>query len=205
MSTDPNEGHDPPPGSPEESGEDHGQSAAAASDRVAELEAERDALKDRWIRAEAEMANLRTRTARVVEDTRQYAIQRFARDVVKAAEDLQRGPVSLPASALEEPEVISRLREGLGGIERSFLAVLDRHEITRQDPTGQAFDPNVHVAITEQPSMDHPPGIVIQAWSSVWLLNGRLLRPALVVVARAPGQQDGGKTTALQADDPPLP
>ncbi|WP_424140304.1 nucleotide exchange factor GrpE, partial [Roseomonas chloroacetimidivorans] len=181
------------------------QAAVTTPDRVAELEAERDALKDRWLRAEAELANLRARATREVEDARQYAIQKFARDVVEAAEDLHRGLASLPTPAPEEPEIVSRLREGLSGIERSFLATLERNGVTRRDPTGKAFDPNFHEAVADQPTTDHPPGSVAQAWSSVWLLNGRLLRPALVVVARAPAQQEGHAAAPSQADDGPPP
>ena len=69
----------------------------AASARIAELEAELSEMKDRWMRAEAEMANVRARGHREVNETRQYAVQKFAQDVVEAAENLQRGLTSLPA------------------------------------------------------------------------------------------------------------
>lgn len=156
----------------------------AASSRIAALEAERDEFKDRWMRAEAEMANVRARAKRDVDETRQFAVQKFARDVAEAAENLRRGLHSIPAAA--ESEIVTKLREGFEGIERSFIALLERNAIVGTDPTGAAFDPNLHQAMAEQETADHPPGTVIQAWSLAWTLNGRLLRPAMVVVAKAP-------------------
>lgn len=153
--------------------------------RAAQLEAERDDMRDRWLRAEAEMANLRARAKREVDDTRQYAVQKFAKDVVEAAENLRRGLDSLPPQSPEEPEIVTKLRDGFEGVERSFIGLLDRNGIQRTDPTGQAFDANLHQAMSEQPSGEHAPGTVMQAWTSAWTLNGRLLRPAMVVVARA--------------------
>ena len=100
------------------------------------------------------------------------------------------GPVlsldSLPPPAPGEPEIVARMREGLVSIERNFLNVLERNGIKREDPTGVPFDPNLHQAMAEQESAAHPPGTVMHAWTQGWTLNGRLLRPAMVVVAKAP-------------------
>lgn len=159
---------------------------AAAAARIAELEAERDDCKDRWMRAEAEIANVRARARRDVDETRQFAVQKFARDVVEAAENLRRGLDSLPPPAPNEPDSVARVREGLAGIERSFIGLLERNGIKQEDATGALFDPNLHQAMAEQTSTEHPPGTVIQAWTPAWTLNGRLLRPAMVVVAKAP-------------------
>jgi len=154
--------------------------------RIAELEAEVQETKDKWLRSEAEMANLRARTKREVEDARLYAVQKFAKDVVEAAENLKRGIDSLPKRGADEPEIVTKLRDGFEGIERSFVSLLERNGIARTDPTGAAFDANFHQAMAEQETAEHPPGTVIQAWSQAWTLNGRLLRPAMVVVAKAP-------------------
>ena len=158
----------------------------AATARIAELEAERDEMKDRWVRAEAETSNVRARTRREVDETRQYAVQKFAADVAEAAENLRRGLDAIPQATEDEPEIVSRLREGFAGIERSFLALMERNGIKREDPTGQKFDPNMHQAMAEQESAAHVPGTVMHAWTLGWTLNGRLLRPAMVVVAKAP-------------------
>lgn len=159
---------------------------AAAAARIAELEAERDDFRDRWMRSEAEMQNTRARAKRDVDETRQYAVQKFGRDVAEAAENLRRGLESIPAAREDEPDIVSKLRDGFLGVERSFLSLLERNGIHRIDPTGAMFDPNLHQAMAEHETIEHPPGTVIQAWTQGWTLNGRLLRPAMVLVAKAP-------------------
>ncbi len=158
----------------------------AATQRIAELEAERDDFRERWMRSEAEIQNVRNRAKREVDETRQYAVQKFARDVAEAAENIKRGLDSIPARAEGEPDLVSKLRDGFEGVERSFLALLERNGVVRTDPTGAAFDPNLHQAMAEQETDAHPPGTVMQAWTLAWTLNGRILRPAMVVVAKAP-------------------
>ena len=101
---------------------------------------------------------MRARAHREVNETRQYAVQKFAQDVVEAAENLHRGLESLPPPAAGEPEIVARLREGLDGIERNFLNILDRNGIKREDPTGAPFDPNMHQSMAEQESAAHMSG-----------------------------------------------
>jgi molecular chaperone GrpE len=161
-----------------------------AAKRIAELETERDDFRDRWMRAEAEMQNVRARAKRDVDDTRQFAVQKFAKDVVEAAENLRRGITSLPAPEPGEPEIVTKLRDGFEGVERSFVGLLERNGIIGDDPVGKPFDANLHQAMAEQATTEHPPGTVVQAWSRAWTLNGRLLRPAMVVVAKAGGQAE---------------
>ena len=164
----------------------------AAAARIAALEAESADFKDRWMRAEAEMANTRARARREVEEARQYAVQKFAADVTEAADNLRRGIEALPAPGPDTPELVAKLREGIEGVERAFLATLERNGVKREDPTGQPFDPNFHQAMAEQESLLHPPGTVLQAWTPAWVLHGRLLRPAMVVVAKAPEAELAG-------------
>ena len=158
----------------------------AASARIAELEAEVAETRERWMRAEAETANVRARSKRDVDETRQYAVQKFATDVVEAAENLRRGLDSLPAAEPGEAAIVTKMREGFEGVERSFVALLERSGIKKTDPTGSLFDANLHQAMSEQETAAHPPGTVLQSWSNAWTLNNRLLRPAMVVVAKAP-------------------
>jgi molecular chaperone GrpE len=161
-----------------------------AAKRIAELETERDDFRDRWMRAEAETQNVRARAKREVDDTRQFAVQKFAKDVVEAAENLRRGITSLPPQEPGEPEIVTKLRDGFEGVERSFVGLLERNNIVGDDPVGKPFDANLHQAMAEQATSEHPPGTVVQAWSRAWTLNGRLLRPAMVVVAKAEGQAE---------------
>ena len=158
----------------------------AATARITTLEAELTEMKERWMRSEAENANVRARARKDVDDTRQYAVQKFATDVVDAADNLKRGIDSLPPATPDQPAIVGKVREGLEGVERSFLSTLERNGIKQDDPVGQPFDPNLHQAMAEQESDVYPPGTVMQAWSKAWTLNGRLLRPAMVVVAKGP-------------------
>lgn len=176
---------------------DTAQPAAAAEatpestpeERIAALEAEVAGFKDKWLRAEAEMQNLRARTAREVQEARAYATQKFARDVVEAAENLRRGIEALPAKAPGEPEVLAKIREGIDGVERSFLGILERNGVKKDDPTGKPFDPELHQAMAEQPAPEGvAPGCVAACWTPAWTLNGRLLKPAMVVVAAGGGR-----------------
>jgi molecular chaperone GrpE len=171
----------------------------AATARIAELEAELAEMKERWMRSEAENANVRTRARRDADDARQYAVQKFATDVVEAAENLQRGINALPVPAPGQPEILAKVREGLEGVERNFIATLERNGIKREDPVGQPFDPNLHQAMAEQESETHKPGTVMQAWTPAWTLHARLLRPAMVVVAKAPTAEIGASGAALDA------
>jgi molecular chaperone GrpE len=164
-----------------------------AADRIRTLEAERDELRDKWLRSEAEMQNLRNRTRREVEEGRLFAVQKFARDVVEVAENIRRGIDALPKPQQNEPELVTKLREGFDGVERSFTGVMERNGIAGDDPVGKMFDANLHQAMAEQTS-DAPPGTIVQAWSRAWTLNGRLLRPAMVVVAK--GGASGGPATS---------
>jgi molecular chaperone GrpE len=158
----------------------------AAKARIEALEAELAEMKEKWMRAEAENANVRARARREAEDARQYAVQKFAADVVEAAENLRRGIAALPPPSDDLPDILIKVREGIEGVERSFLGILERHGVKKDDPAGQPFDPNLHQAMAEQESDAHKPGTVMQAWTACWTLHGRLLKPAMVVVAKAP-------------------
>ena len=163
---------------------DTADTAAPEGDRLATLEAEATQFRDKWLRAEAEMQNLRTRTRREAEEARQFAVQKFARDAVETADNLRRGLDSLPPAADDEPELLAKLRNGFEGVERGFVAMLERHGVKKHDAAGQPFDPELHQAMAEQPAPEGvEPGTVIQAWTPAWTLNGRLLKPAMVVVA----------------------
>lgn len=172
--TTPDPAPDAPPPSPEE--------------RIAALEAEIAALRDKWLRAEAELDNLRKRAARDLAEARAFAAQKFAAEVVEAADNLRRGLEALPPPAPDEPEVIARLRGGFEGVEKSFLAILERNGVQRHDAAGKPFDPAMHQAMAEQPAPEGvAPGTVLTAWTPAWTLNGRLLKPAMVVVASGAG------------------
>lgn len=179
----------PPPAEP-----DHAAQPSAAAEvppspeeRIAALEAELAAMKDRWLRAEAEVQNTRHRAREELEKARQFAIQKFAADLVEAAENLRRGLDLLPPPTEGEPEIITKMRDGFESVERFFLQRLEANGVVRKSAQGERFDPELHQAMSEAPAPEGvAPGTVLQAWSSAWTLNGRLLKPAMVVVAAEP-------------------
>ena len=157
-------------------------------ERIAALEAELAEMKDRWLRAEAEVQNVRNRGKDEAEKARNYAVQKFATDMTEVAENLRRGIDLLPKPAEDEPEIIGKMRGGFEGVERFLLQRLEVHGVHRKPAEGQAFDPELHQAMSEAPAPEGvEPGTVLQAWTSAWTLNGRLLKPAMVVVAGKPG------------------
>lgn len=160
--------------------------SADAISQIDILKADLAEMEDRWMRSEAEIANVRSRARRDVEEARQFAVQKFAGDVVEAAENLGRGLSNLPPAAEGEPRSMAGLRAGLAEIERGFIDTLAKNGVTAIDPTGTAFAPDQHEAVGEREAQDQVPGTVLQSLGQVWKLNGRLLRPAMVIVAKEP-------------------
>ncbi len=157
-------------------------------ERIAALEAELAEMKDRWLRAEAEVQNVRHRGKDEADKARNYAVQKFATDMTEVAENLRRGIDLLPKPAEDEPEIIGKMRGGFEGVERFLLQRLEVHGVHRKPAEGQVFDPELHQAMSEAPAPEGvAPGTVMQAWTSAWTLNGRLLKPAMVVVAGKAG------------------
>ncbi len=153
-------------------------------ERVLALEAKVAELESALLYARAETANAVRRGKEEAEKARLYAVQKFAADVVEAAENLRRGLDALPAPAEDEPELVAKLRGGFEGVERFFLQRLEANGIQRKAAQGEAFDPEVPQSMSAAPAPEGvAPGTVLQAWSSAWTLNGRLLKPAMVVVA----------------------
>jgi molecular chaperone GrpE len=158
--------------------------APTPEERIAALEAELAEMKDRWLRAEAEVQNVRNRGKDEVEKARNYAVQKFATDMTEVAENLRRGLDLLPKAEEGEAEIIGKMRGGFEGVERFLLQRLEIHGVHRKPAEGQPFDPELHQAMSEAPAPEGvEPGTVLQAWTSAWTLNGRLLKPAMVVVA----------------------
>lgn len=152
--------------------------------RVAALEAERDAAKDQALRALAEAENTRRRVERERAEALRYATVPLLRDLVKVADDLARALAAMPEQGLDDKT--RAFREGVALTERGLLALLERHRAERIDPLGQPFDPNLHEAVFEAPDAQQPPGTVVQVLEVGWKLYDRLIRPAKVAVARAP-------------------
>jgi molecular chaperone GrpE len=141
--------------------------------------------RDKMLRTLAEMENLRKRTAREVSDARTYGISGFARDVLDIADNLQRALDAVPAEARAAADPgLKALIEGVELTERSLHNALEKNGVRRFDPAGEKFDPNVHQAMYEVPDPSVPAGTIAQVIQSGYMIGDRVLRPALVGVAK---------------------
>lgn len=159
-------------------------SADGGEDTVATLEAENADLKDRLLRALAEVENVRRRARRDVGDALQYAISRFAGDILSVADNIERALASVPTHERKGEGALKTLVEGIELTERELQNVLARHGIRKLDPAGERFDPNFHEALFEVPDPSVPSGSVSQVVEPGYAIGGRPLRPAKVGVAR---------------------
>jgi len=151
--------------------------------RVVELEAELAEQKDRLLRALAETENVRRRAEREREDASRYAVAGFAKDLLSAADNLRRALESLPESEAKDDRTRSLLA-GVAATERELLSIFERHGIRRIDPKGERFDHNFHQAIFEAERLDQPAGTIVEVLQPGYVLHDRLLRPAMVGVAK---------------------
>jgi molecular chaperone GrpE len=173
--------------------------AAQEPDQLAALEAERLDLKDKLLRTLADMENLRRRTEREVADARAYAVTNFARDMLTAADNIRRALDSVPADQATTEGPLKALVEGIELTERDFLKSLERHGVRRLDPKGSKFDPNMHQAMFEVPNPDVPVGTVLEVVQTGYAIADRVLRPALVGVAKGGPKPSGNAADAEAA------
>ena len=173
----------------------------AQPDPIVQLEAEKADLKDRLMRALAETENLRRRGEREAADARTYAVTGFARDMLTVADNLRRALDSAPADRSSIDEAAKALIEGIELTERDLLKTLERHGVKRLEPEGAKFDPNMHQAMFEVPNDDVPNGTVVQVVQTGYAIGERVLRPALVGIAKGgPKQGNGGDASASRGE-----
>jgi len=156
----------------------------AEHDRTAELETQLDEAKKQVLYAQAEMQNVRRRAEKEAADARAYGATNFARDILSVADNLARALSAIPAE-LREDEKLKGLVTGLEATGREIDSVFGRHGITKIEAMGETLDPNKHQAMVEIPSADAEPGTVVQEIQTGYMIKDRLLRPALVAVAKA--------------------
>ena len=202
------------PPSPESAGcaEAQGTPLAAreAYSRIEALQIEVVDLKDRLLRAHAEMDNIRKRTDREKSEAHKYAVSKFAHDIVTVGDNFQRAINTIPPGAVEETPVLKSFLDGVMLTERELLNALERHGITRIDPNGEPFNPHQHQAVVEAHNPDVPSGTVVQVFQLGYMIEDRVLRPAMVAVAKGgarPGQPavphgDQANETSADAEDP---
>ena len=150
-------------------------------------EANAEALKDQLLRALAETENLRKRAEREREEAAKYAITSLARDIVSVADNLQRALESVPVESDDSDKSNTRigsLRDGIEMTRQEFETVLARHGIERLEPLGETFDHNFHQAMFEVEHEEYSAGTVVQVLQAGYRIHDRLLRPAMVGVAK---------------------
>ena len=160
--------------------------ATANADPLTAAVQEVASLKDKLLRALAEMENLRRRTEREVADARLYGVSTFARDILNVADNMHRALSALDTGLREQADAgIKALLDGVELTERELLNVLEKHGVKKLEPIGQKFDPNRHQAMYEVPDVSVPAGHVVQVMQAGYLIGERVLRPALVAVAKS--------------------
>jgi molecular chaperone GrpE len=165
------------------------------------LRAETAALKEQVLRYAAEAENTRRRAEREANDARAYAIQKFARDLLGVADNLARAMTAQPKDAADP--AVKNFIVGVEMTEKELQGAFEKNGLKKIDPAkGEKFDPHKHQAMMEQPGSDVAPGAVIQTLQAGYELLGRLVRPAMVVVAaKAPGAQPDGGSNPYAANE----
>ena len=176
--------------------------SVAAEAEVERLTGEVAELKDKVLRTLAEMENLRRRTEREVKDAGTYAVTRFAREMLAVGDNLRRAIEAAPQEARAEDSPFKGVLEGVELTEKALIQALSHFKVKPIEAHGAKFDPNLHQAMYEVPDSGLPSGTVVQVVQQGFVIADRVLRPALVAVAKggpkpapaeAPPSEDVGK------------
>jgi molecular chaperone GrpE len=191
----------------EHGGVDLDEDAIDPGSTLAKLMAENTALKDQAMRYAAEAENTRRRAEREANDARAYAIQKFARDLLDAADNLSRAVQHAPREVVDA--TVSNFVMGVEMSDKALQTAFERNGLKRVEPRrGDKFDPHLHQAMMEQPAEGVPPGGVIQVLQPGYELFGRIVRPAMVAVTpkggapEAPAAADAGSPTSSEGANP---
>ncbi len=149
------------------------------------LKAEVESLKDQRLRALAEVENVRRRAEREKTEASQYAMTKFARDMVGIADNFSRALAAAPAALRDaaDPQIRAVL-DGVEATDRQLIQTLERYGVKAVDTSDGKFDPNLHQAIAEVPGNGKPPGSIVDVMQTGFMIGERLLRPAMVTVAK---------------------
>jgi molecular chaperone GrpE len=159
--------------------------AAPQVDPTAALAKEAADMKDRLLRTLAEMENMRRRTEKEVADARTYGVTNFARDILAVADNMERALKALDDEIRAKADAgVKALLDGVELTERELVKVMEKHGVRRIEPAGQKFDPNLHHAMLEVPDPSVPSGTVVQVMQPGYTIGERVLRPAMVGIAK---------------------
>lgn len=166
-------------------GADAGDGEPDADATITELKKLADENWDKYLRAAAELENVRKRAARDVENAHKFALERFCTELLAVKDSLELG-----VAAADKADAQSLL-EGKEATLKLLTAIMERFGVVELNPEGEPFNPEEHEAMTMQPSPDMEPGSVVTVFQKGYALNGRLLRPARVIVASEPLEKSG--------------
>ena len=167
----------------QDNGRDDGQDEGQELDRLAELVRELEEVRQHVLYAQAETQNVRRRLEAEKQTASAYAATGFARDMLSVKDNLDRALAAVPEE-LRQDEKLSSLLTGIEATSRELDGVFQRHGVVRIEAVGQPLDPNRHQAMVEIPAPDAEPGTIVQEMQAGYMIKDRLLRPALVGVAR---------------------
>ena len=162
----------------------------AALEQLTILEAENADLKDKLMRALAEVENVRRRSEKERQDTAKFGASGLAKELLPAIDNLGRALQSVPEEMRDGDDSVKNLVLGVEMIEKQFVDALSRFKITRIEPTGEKYSYELHQAMSEVEGTGHPAGTVVQVLQPGYVMHERLLRPAMVIVAKGDPTKD---------------
>ena len=174
----------------------HGPHEASPQDLAERAQAERDRMREQLLRIAADFDNFRKRSRKEIEDVRRRTAEDTLREVLPLVDDLERA-----AAATKDATEVSAVADGVGMVLRGFEDIASRLGLKRVQAIGQLFDPACHDAMQQQETNQHPPGTIVAEVVPGYYLGERLLRPAMVVVAKPLAASDEQNTTSANGDD----
>jgi molecular chaperone GrpE len=179
----------------------------ALQDELAKAGEELAKAKTETLRLVADMDNLRKRTEREKIETAKFAISKFAVDIIGVADNFERAMQAVPAGAAEADPALATLVEGVSMIDGQLKSVLERHGVTRIWPEGEILNPHYHQAMQQVEQPDVPHGTILQVYQAGYVIDERLIRPAVVVTAKGgpkPGKMEAGGETPTAPQPQPI-
>ena len=173
-----------PPGAPDAAADAPAPEVASPEGQIQKLEAELTELRDRNLRALADAENTRRRAQREVSDARKYGASGIVQDLLNVSDNLRRALESVPAEARDRDEQLKTLITGVEMVEKDLLAAFEKHGIKKIEPLGEPFNHDFHQAMYEVEDSDKPAGTVVEMLQPGYVMHDRLLRPAMVAVAK---------------------
>ena len=152
-------------------------------------------LKDQLLRSLAEGENLRKRTIKEIGDAKKFSHMPFVRDLISSVDNLQRALMAVPKDKSELSEPIKNLIVGLEIVEKEIINTFEKHNIVQISPLGEKFDYNLHQAMFEVPTNEKDPGYIVEVSQKGYLLNERLVRPAMVGISKKPEEETSEKNS----------